>query len=571
MNFQPQASTNATDATQSSTNSAVAPTTYPHQPNNGQYIPLQGQPSNGFGMVNSTVANNNLNNNNQANPAAFNPFGAAAGWNMPTAGGTMQFPFGMFYPPQISGAQSAAVPESASSTGDPSAVQRAGSAQKQQQPQNPFGGAMMNFGMLPPDAATFMNQFMTMPGMMPSVQPASNSFTAPFSLPFAAPAASDNPSTSDIRVMPQLQLSSPAVSQTGLLSAVCTPISAASMNPIPWVFPPSFRVPTTTQVALPKLAPLTCSVPTPPWSNVSSPGSKRETTETEKAGQLKRVRIDESKEDDPAKGKDDEEVEPVKKRLERNVREQHRSQKITNQIKELRQILSHSKIIYKPTKYSILKSAAEYIEALQMHMKKISDENTSLQQAIAYATQVANTGIDPLSNHFNLNPHPQAHSTTTGETKVPAAALCNTGTGIDTKDYKAVFEQCRNPFAIYALDGTFVECNTFFELVTKYPKQEIQQQSLFHFMRNDDMSHIFKAMGQMLKEANKEAQPKRPEDDSIPDSTENSTFWTGIVYPHQDTPDEFQLLMNITLTRSSQGNPLFLNVSLSAVDVNLIS
>jgi len=231
-----------------------------------------------------------------------------------------------------------------------------------------------------------------------------------------------------------------------------------------------------------------------------------------------------------------------------------------------------------------------------MHMKKISDENTSLQQAIAYATQVANTGIDPLSNHFNLNPHPQAHSTTTGETKVPAAALCNTGTGIDTKDYKAVFEQCRNPFAIYALDGTFVECNTFFELVTNYPKQEIQQQSLFHFMRNDDMSHIFKAMGQMLKEANKEAQPKRPEDDSIPDSTENSTFWTGIVYPHQDTPDEvsviaralfadqllpalmyslmlcqFQLLMNITLTRSSQGNPLFLNVSLSAVDVNLIS
>ncbi len=49
-----------------------------------------------------------------------------------------------------------------------------------------------------------------------------------------------------------------------------------------------------------------------------------------------------------------------RRRYERNQREQQRTHKISHQIKELRTLLNDSKVPYKPNKFSILMSVAEW-------------------------------------------------------------------------------------------------------------------------------------------------------------------------------------------------------------------
>ena len=54
-----------------------------------------------------------------------------------------------------------------------------------------------------------------------------------------------------------------------------------------------------------------------------------------------------------------------RRRHERNLREQQRSYRISQQIKELREVLTESSVPFKPNKYSILLSVVDYIKQLK--------------------------------------------------------------------------------------------------------------------------------------------------------------------------------------------------------------
>lgn len=59
-----------------------------------------------------------------------------------------------------------------------------------------------------------------------------------------------------------------------------------------------------------------------------------------------------------------------RRRYDRNWREQQRSYRISQQIKELRDVLADSNVPYKPNKFSILISVTEYIKQLQSRDRK---------------------------------------------------------------------------------------------------------------------------------------------------------------------------------------------------------
>ena len=66
-------------------------------------------------------------------------------------------------------------------------------------------------------------------------------------------------------------------------------------------------------------------------------------------------------------------------------------------------------------------------------------------------------------------------------------------------DYKSLFDQCPAALGIASLDGRILECNSEFQMLLGFPKDELMKQSLFNLVRNHQ--DVFRAMAQMLKTA----------------------------------------------------------------------
>eukprot|EP00957_Ditylum_brightwellii_P153489 11681359-Ditylum_brightwellii.AAC.1 len=81
-----------------------------------------------------------------------------------------------------------------------------------------------------------------------------------------------------------------------------------------------------------------------------------------------------------------------KRRYERNLREQQRSYKISQQIKELRTVLAESHIPFKPNKFSILLSVVEYIKQLQQRSIVLDNEHKKLIMTIQQTKEMVERG-----------------------------------------------------------------------------------------------------------------------------------------------------------------------------------
>ncbi|KAL3924955.1 MAG: hypothetical protein SGILL_000728 [Bacillariaceae sp.] len=181
-----------------------------------------------------------------------------------------------------------------------------------------------------------------------------------------------------------------------------------------------------------------------------------------------------------------------RRRYERNLREQQRSYRISQQIKELRDILVDSKFPFKPNKYSILLSVVDYIKQLQSRAIMLDTEHSKLIKTIRETNSMVNTGNLPTS--------------TDGESETVNAAS-TTESGSDTEmlfvkgiDYQSVFDQCPAALGIAALDGRILECNAEFQTLLGFSQREdVLKQSLFNLVHNHQ--DIFRAMAQMLKTA----------------------------------------------------------------------
>jgi PAS domain-containing protein len=201
-----------------------------------------------------------------------------------------------------------------------------------------------------------------------------------------------------------------------------------------------------------------------------------------------------------------------KRRYERNLREQQRSFKITQQIKELRDVLAESCIPFKPNKFSILMSVVDYVKQLQSRAIMLDAEHRKLIDTIRQTSELVNSGQTPLPDDTVSNDNQRAREVGNDSEMLFVQGL----------DYQTVFNQCPAALGVAALDGRMLACNDEFAVVAGVSREQLLRQSLFNLMNNHE--DVFRAMGEMLSAGMLDQQPTKQDETARP-----SLYWSGVV------------------------------------------
>ena len=240
-----------------------------------------------------------------------------------------------------------------------------------------------------------------------------------------------------------------------------------------------------------------------------------------------------------------------RRRHDRNVREQQRSHKITEQIAELREVLASADQQFKPDKYSTLTKVVEYIKQLQERSKMLDVEHKKLIDTISETNEIVNqqyvpaytSGTESAMNNDILADGVSSSSTSGLDEESMAY--------VHGLDYKIAFQGCGIPMALTSIDGRFLDCNNTFLEMTKYSREELlpldtdkdgnkktavrfspdqddnskKNLSLFNLLSRDGMEGVFHAMSEMLKQPGSiGTTAAKPTDDS-----RLADFWSGPV------------------------------------------
>jgi len=272
--------------------------------------------------------------------------------------------------------------------------------------------------------------------------------------------------------------------------------------------------------------------------------------------------------------------------MDRNLREQQRSHKITDQITHLRSILGSADVSFKPDKYSTLVSVVEYIKQLQSRSQLLDSEHKNLLDTISKTNEIVNGSYQQTTSEGATI---QVSNDLLGD--VPAGVLLEEEHAVFVRDldYQNVFKQCSIPLAVSSIDGRFIDCNKEFEELTGYDRNELlpneseepkeiransvpsessactavmkpskKNLSLFNLLDKKDMEQVFFAMSQMLKQPLTLSQLSSSNNDG--NSTLPSGCWSGhLNHSRKDNPE---VVMNVSLVRSPQGRPKFFQCSL---------
>jgi PAS domain-containing protein len=199
-----------------------------------------------------------------------------------------------------------------------------------------------------------------------------------------------------------------------------------------------------------------------------------------------------------------------KRRYERNLREQQRSFKISQQIKELRNVLAESNISFKPNKFSILLSVADYVKQLQSRAIMLDVEHRKLIETIRKTSEMVSSGQTPLSDDDNKGDQHISHIGVSDMIFVQGL------------DYKAIFQQCPAALGVAALDGRMLACNEEFASISGFSKECLLRLSLFNLMNNHE--DVFRAMGEMLSNSCATAEAAKLSANPPP-----PIYWSGLV------------------------------------------
>jgi len=256
----------------------------------------------------------------------------------------------------------------------------------------------------------------------------------------------------------------------------------------------------------------------------------------------------------------EDEGERLRRREDRNAREQQRSQKITEQIEHLRDVLVSANVQFKPDKYSTLVTAAEYIQRLQERSAMLDIEHKKLVDTISRTNELAN---DQYMSTSTTGANPPG--TTTLEGTTCGSSDQKDAFYLSSIDYKSIFEKCGVPLAVLSIDGRFLECNAMFERLTGCTRDELlpsqrieadracpsssspyqvteptttnnknnnsnnglgppapRNMSLFNLLCREHMEQVFMAMSEMLRQSPDEVSTGS-------DSKVKKDFWSGVV------------------------------------------
>ena len=254
----------------------------------------------------------------------------------------------------------------------------------------------------------------------------------------------------------------------------------------------------------------------------------------------------------------EDEEDSVRRRQDRNVREQQRSQKITQQIDHLREVLASADIPFKADKYSTLVTVADYIKELQLKSARLDSEHKKLIDTILKTNEMVNDQYVPASTNGQ---NPPGSGLDLGASPDKALGADGDAVFVPNIDYKSCFSRCGIPLAVLSIDGRFLDCNGEFERLVGYGREELlpretlaliadetpsnntlkdetlsvddsdakpsanptnpsttRNLSLFNLLSREHMEGVFLAMSEMLKHP--------PEKEPVA----SKEFWTGHTY-----------------------------------------
>lgn len=243
------------------------------------------------------------------------------------------------------------------------------------------------------------------------------------------------------------------------------------------------------------------------------------------------------------------EIESKQRRKDRNLREQMRSQKITHQIADLKDLLVASNVPCKPDKFSTLNSVYQYI-------KDLHDKKVQLDEELRYLVQTINQTNNAVHASQGLHGHNSTildSSSSTSSTMNPdlvtssPTTTCHQDHGLSTPevvDYQSIFTHANVPLAVVRLDGKLMDCNIAFTTLFSMTREDLglpsslsssnqhvdintnnsnkknnsthaatsttttntttNRMSLFHVLAPYNMNPLFVAMSSMLENAAKE-------------------------------------------------------------------
>ena len=232
-----------------------------------------------------------------------------------------------------------------------------------------------------------------------------------------------------------------------------------------------------------------------------------------------------------------------KRRRDRNMREQERSQKIANQILHLKELMAASNIPFKPDKYSTLVSVHEYIKSLQQRVAMVDQEQKKLVETITKTNELvtkAQNGPSAVPSStttqtVNEDGSPQLIPSSNVPISEEEEDLLQYIRGVD---YKSAFSRINVALCVTRIDGRIIDCNEEFvrafrlskevlvkAALRKYSLQEITPQlndlygkqpiSLFNIISREDMRMIFEAMSKMLTTSVSPQGANEPESNSV--------------------------------------------------------
>jgi PAS domain-containing protein len=220
-----------------------------------------------------------------------------------------------------------------------------------------------------------------------------------------------------------------------------------------------------------------------------------------------------------------------RRRQERNFREQQRSYRISEQIKNLRDILAESNVPFRPNKFSILITVADYIKELQSRSIMLDSEHSKLMSTLKETVELVQNGgaassgssgeqsQDSDDHKGNNNGSSHQNSMLNDEDLVLVRGL----------DYFNVFSHAACAMGVASLDGRILAMNEELQDLLGSSREAMLRQSLFMFIRNHQ--DVFEAMADLLKRSS--AATSAPEGDGDADGSRSNgnpvLFWCGRV------------------------------------------
>lgn len=249
------------------------------------------------------------------------------------------------------------------------------------------------------------------------------------------------------------------------------------------------------------------------------------------------------------------------RREERNLREKERSLKITQQIHELRNLLSLGGVIVpKGTKSTILTEAANYIRLLQQQQYRSEMDKAQLVQevqrigngaigekaAFAIRHAAAQNGVSSMAN---LPDGPIQSA----EPQQPASSEMSDTLG--DREYRCVFNSCSVGMAIATMGGSFIDCNLAFTELSSYTKQELKAMTIFNITSREDLQGAFDMMSHLIT-------PPTGGLDADGNSIEDSSKLQSPVILRSAIRHRSDLGLSVSLIRGEDGVARYFNVTL---------